>query len=79
MKRSLLRLDLPKTAAQTSVELTFKADRNQLNTAWNAVDNLADLAGKVTVMVKAENSQGLDKSKLQHGVIEPLHEADLIE
>lgn len=64
---------------QTEVELTFNANRNQLFTAWNAVANLADLAGKVKVTVKAEKADGLDKSKVQNGVIEPLREADLIE
>ncbi len=66
-------------ALQTQVELTFSADRNQLFTAWNAIANLADLAGKVTVTVKAENADGLDKAKLQNGVMEPLREADLIQ
>ena len=65
-------------ALQTQVELTFSADRNQLFTAWNAMANLADLAGKVTVTVKAEKADGLDKAKLQNGVMEPLREADLI-
>jgi len=45
----------------------------------NAVANLADMAGNVTVTVKAENPAGLDKAKLQNGVLEPLREADLIE
>jgi hypothetical protein len=63
---------------QTRVDLTFEADRNQLFAAWNAIANLADLAGKVTVAVKAEKADGLDKTKLQNGVLEPLREADLI-
>jgi hypothetical protein len=66
-------------AAQTEVELSFTADRSQLYSAWNAIQNLADLAGKVSVTVKAEKADGLDKAKLQNGVIEPLREADLIE
>jgi len=36
-------------------------------------------AGKVTVTVKAEKADGLDKAKLQNGVMEPLREADLIQ
>ena len=64
---------------QTQVELTFNADRNQLFTAWNAIANLADMAGKVNVTVKAEKPDGLDKAKLQNGVLEPLREADLIQ
>ena len=41
--------------------------------------NLADIAGQVKVKVRAEKAGGLDKSKLQNGVIEPLREANLIE
>ncbi|WP_161952779.1 hypothetical protein [Moorella stamsii (nom. illeg.)] len=56
----------------------FVADRNQLFTAWNALANLADLAGKVSVIIRAEREDGFDRIKLQNGVIEPLKEADLI-
>ena len=41
--------------------------------------SLADLAGKVSVTLRAESDNGFDRSKLQNGVIEPLKEADLIE
>lgn len=54
-------------------------DRNLPFTAWNAIAKLADIAGKVAVAVKAEKSDGLDKAKLQSGVIDPLGEANLIE
>ncbi len=65
-------------AGQKVVELSFTADRNGLFAAWNALANLADLAGKVVVSVRAESEQGFDPSKLQNGVLEPLREADLI-
>ncbi len=68
-----------KPAGEKAVELTFDADRNQLFTAWNAIANLADLAGKVKVTIRAESEKGFDKGKLQNGVMEPLREADLIE
>ena len=61
------------------VNLSFTADRDQLFTAWNAMANLAEMAGKVTVTVKAESEAGFDKSKLNNGVLEPLREADLIQ
>ncbi len=64
---------------QTSVEIKFSADRNQLFSAWNAIANLADLAGKVSVTVRADSNEGFDKGKLQNGVMEPLRESDLIE
>ena len=60
------------------VELEFSANRNQLFTAWNAIANLADLAGEVSVKIHAESEKGFDRSKLQNGVMEPLREADLI-
>lgn len=66
-------------AAQKVVELSFSADRNELFKAWNALANLADLAGKVSVNVRAESENGFDRNKLQNGVIEPLKEADLID
>jgi hypothetical protein len=70
----------PGPQKQTLVEFAFAADRNQLySAAWNAIANLADMAGKVNVAVRAESLDGFDKSKLQNGVLEPLREADLIE
>ena len=63
---------------QKSIDLNFSADRNQLFSAWNAIANLADLAGKVTVTVHADSAEGFDKGKLQNGVLEPLRESDLI-
>ena len=73
--------DAPGTSsscAQRSVEINFSADRNQLFSAWNAIANLADLAGKVSVTVRADSAEGFDKGKLQNGVLEPLRESDLI-
>jgi hypothetical protein len=66
-------------AVQKSIDINFSADAKQLYTAWNAIANLADLAGKVNVTVHAESAEGFDRSKLQNGVLEPLREADLIE
>ena len=63
----------------TAVDLTFTADRNSLYVAWNAIANLADLAGKLTVSIHAESERGFDQTKLQNGVMEPLREANLIE
>jgi hypothetical protein len=74
-------LPAPSTGAttQNTVDLSFQGDRNQLYTAWNAIANLADMAGKVYVTVHAEAKQGFDKNKLKNGVLEPLKEADLID
>ncbi len=61
------------------VELTFSADRNALYAAWNAIANLADLADRVKVTIRAESEKGFDSSKLQNGVLEPLREVELID
>ena len=68
-----------KPALDTVVDLTFATDRNGLFAAWNAVANLADMAGEVSVTIHAESEKGFDKAKLQNGVLEPLREADLME
>ena len=39
--------------------------------AWNAVANLTDVAGTVTVSIHAEKPDGFDSCKLHDGVIEP--------
>jgi hypothetical protein len=69
----------PGSAQQKVVQIEFSADRNQLFAAWNAVANLADLAGKVSVSVRADSENGFDRGKLQNGVLEPLKEANLID
>ena len=65
--------------SQKVVELSFRANRDQLYQVYPALANLADMAGQVAVIVRAESDKGFDKSKLQNGVIEPLKEANLIE
>ena len=64
---------------QKTVNITFAADRDQLYNAWQAIANLADMAGTVNVNVQAESEEGFDKNKLRNAVIEPLQEADLID
>jgi hypothetical protein len=69
----------PQPVTEKVFQVSFTADRDKLYTAWNAVANLADIAGKVEINLRAESETGFDKSKLQNGVLEPLREADLIE
>ena len=79
MPRSGGALPAEASGAQRSVEINFSADRNQLFSAWNTIANLADLAGKLNVTVRADSAEGFDRSKLQNGVLEPLRESNLIE
>ncbi len=55
------------TGSETAVQLQFTANRDELYAAWNAIANLADMAGKVEVSIRAESEAGLDKGKLQNG------------
>jgi hypothetical protein len=66
-------------AVERAFDVEFSADRKKLYAAWNALANLADLAGEVRISVHAESASGLDRAKLQNGVIEPLREAELME
>ena len=61
------------------VNLAFTADQSDLFAAWNALANLADVAGTVSINAKATPPEGYDKTKLENGVIEPLRELGLIE
>jgi hypothetical protein len=62
----------------STIQFSFDADRNKLYAAWQALANFADLGGKLTVSIKGEAPQNIDKSKLENGVYEPLREANLI-
>ena len=59
--------------------ISFDVDRDDLYAAWNALANLADAAGKVSVSVRATSATGFDKAKLENGVLEPLRELGLLD
>ena len=61
------------------VALSFTASEGDLYAAWNALVNLADVAGEVSIDTRAKLPEGYDKLKLENGVIEPLRELGLIE
>ena len=67
----------PEAAGGHEVTLSFTAERDTLFDAWGPLANLADLAGKVSVSVRAEGA--LDKARLENGVLEPLRELGLID
>ena len=69
----------PAGEGASDVTISFEADRNALYNAWNALANLADAAGKVSVRVQATSETGLDKAKIENGVLEPLRELGLID
>ena len=64
---------------EREIALSFTADRDTLYGAWNALANLADLAGKVSISATAKSENGFDKGRLENGVLEPLRELELID
>ena len=73
-------IDEPPTGLgdENEVAISFIADRNDLFSAWNALANLADQAGEISISARANSDTGFDKSKLENGVLEPLRELGLI-
>ena len=69
----------PVSGGSHDFTVSFVADRNRLYAAWSALANLADIAGKVSVNVTATSEAGLDVSRLENGVLEPLRELGLID
>jgi hypothetical protein len=65
-------------AARTAVRLSFRANRDKLFEGWNAIANLADESGEVSVEIAAFKEDGFDESWLRNAVFEPLEEADII-
>ena len=69
----------PAATGSRDLTISFSADRNELFNAWNALANLADAAGKISVRVQAASDTGFDRAKLENGVLEPLRELGLID
>lgn len=61
------------------ITFSFVADQRSLYQAWNAMANLADLAGEVSINAKATAPDGYDESKVENGVLEPLRELGLLD
>ena len=59
--------------------ISFTADRTKLFAAWNALANLAEVAGNVSVSVRAAAGTPLDEERLENGVLEPLRELGLLD
>lgn len=71
--------DEPQETGSRTVALSFVADRKNVYGAWNALANLADLTGAVSITATATAAVGYDRAKLENGVLEPLRELGLIE
>ena len=67
--------------AETPGELniSFTASQNDLYSAWSAIANLAEVAGEVSVSVKAKSDAAFDMARIENGVLEPLRELGLLD
>ena len=61
------------------MSLRITGSRDQLYQAWNAIANLADKAGNVSLNVSAASEEDFDQNWLRNAVYEPLEGADLLE
>lgn len=68
----------PVTPETREIAISFTADQSNLYAAWNALANLADVAGPVSINVKATPPSGFDKARLENSVLEPLRELGLV-
>ena len=66
-------------SAPREVALSFTAGQSELYAAWNALANLAGVAGEISINARATPPEGYDKATLENGVLEPLRELGLIE
>jgi hypothetical protein len=83
-RRSLSRRNQPARSSRCMITWVSSVSRLRCRRSTRTCSretslNLAEFCGKLTVSVKGEAPQNLDKSKLENGVYEPLREADLIE
>ena len=69
----------PYPIGSREITFSFVADQRSLYQAWNAMANLADLAGEVAINAKATAPDGYDKAKVENGVLEPLRELGLLD
>lgn len=68
----------PGIGLRNTVNLSFRANRDQIFKSFPAIANLADAAGEVAIDVKAEKAEGFDESWLRNAVFEPLDEEGLL-
>lgn len=67
----------PEPGKITTVRMDMKVNRQTLYKTFNALGNLADMAGDIKVAVEAQSEGGFDRSRLRNAVKEPLEESGI--
>lgn len=68
---------LPEPGKITIVRIEMKVNKQTLYKTFNALGNLADMAGEIKMAVDAQSEEGLDRNRLRNAVKEPLEEAGI--
>ncbi len=59
--------------------VSFVANRKNVYEVWNALADLAEMTGAISIKATATATEGYDRAKLEHGVLGPLREPDLLQ
>jgi len=59
----------------TFIKIEMKVDRPKLFKMFNALGNLAEMAGEIKISVDAQRDEGFDRNRLRNAVKEPLEES----
>ncbi len=61
----------------TTVRIEMTVDRPKLFKTFNALGNLAEIAGEIKMAVDAQSEEGFDRNRLRNAVKEPLEESGI--
>jgi hypothetical protein len=67
----------PEPGKITTVRIEMKVDRPKLFKTFNALGNLAEIAGEIKMAVDAQSEEGFDRTRLRNAVKEPLEESGI--
>jgi hypothetical protein len=57
--------------------MDMKVNKQTLYKTFNALGNLADMAGEIKMAVDAQSEEGFDRNRLRNAVKEPLEESGI--
>lgn len=67
----------PEPGKVTTVRIDMKVNKQTLYKTFNALGNLADIAGEIKIGVEAQSKEGFDRNRLRNAVKEPLEESGI--
>ncbi|MCM8792801.1 MAG: hypothetical protein NC826_06680, partial [Candidatus Omnitrophica bacterium] len=67
----------PESGKITVVRIDMTVNKQALYKTFNALGNLADMAGEIKLGVEAQSKEGFDRNRLRNAVKEPLEESGI--